>query len=128
MNKQRSLGITVWGYSLVCLGIIYGIINAARNIWTIAYVGLPILFVVVGIGILNLKNWARWILVIFMTLLILSGFLAFPIYLKSINGLSKEGLLLPACIVFVLRFVISIGGIIFFIQPSIKEQFKEGGK
>lgn len=98
MQRVRSRGVTFWGYLLIVFGVIYGLINAARNIWRLDYVGLPILFVIIGSGILSLKNLARIVLLIFMGFLILTGVLSLPASLSSITNLSKEGLFLPALI------------------------------
>ncbi len=126
MENIRSRGVSFWGYLLITLGVGHGLINAARNIWRVDYVGLPILFVLIGIGILSLKNVARITLLILMGLLVLAGILTFSSSLSSIASLSKQGLGLAVLIAFIMRFIIGISAIIFFLNPSIKEQFKKG--
>ncbi len=129
MDKVRSRGVAFWGNFLIILGIIYGLINSARNIWRLDYVGLPILFVVIGIGILSLNNIARIILLFMMGLLILSAIWAFPQHLSSMSDLSKEGIpfLVVGIFMLLMRFVMGIGCFIFFLNRSVKEQFKKGG-
>ena len=127
MEKARSRGVAFWGYLLIVWGIGYGLINAARNIWRVDYVGLPIILVLLGIGILNLKNWVRIVLVAFMCLLLFSGIVGLPAFLAAINNLSKEGLFLPAVIAFLSRFIIGISCIVFFLNPAVRNQFKKEG-
>lgn len=125
MEKKRSKGVAFWGYLLLSIGIIYGVTKIITNKWDLNVI-VPVLFVVMGIGILNLKNWARWIFLICMVISILGGILDFSGFIQSVNELSKEGLFLPAIVAFVMRFVIAITGIIFFSRHSIKEQFRKG--
>lgn len=122
MANKRTKGVTFWGYLFVSLGIIFGLINAARNIWSLNNVVPPVALVIVGIGILSLKNWARWACLI----LILTGIMDVPSFLQSIKDSSQEGLFILGVLVFSLRFIVSILGIIFFINPAVREQFKKG--
>jgi len=127
MSLQRSKGVTFWGNLYIVLGIIYAIINSARNIWRIDYIGLPIFFVVIGSGILCRKNWARISLMVFSVLLLLSAALTLPQFLQSIKELSKSGpaWFLIAVGAFSLRFILGISVLIFFTRPSVKAQFKK---
>ncbi len=127
MSLQRSKGVTFWGNFYIVSGIIYAVINSARNIWRIDYIGLPIFFVVIGSGILHRKNWARISLMVFSVLLLLSAALTLPQFLQSIKELSKSGpaWFLIAVGAFSLRFILGISVLIFFTRPSVKEQFKK---
>ena len=126
MERKRSKGVTFWGNLLICIGIIYGLINAARNIWRVDYVFIPIIDIVIGVGILYLKNWARITFLVIAILLVLTGILGLPYWIESIGELSKEGipLLIISIVAFLSRFAIGIGGLIFFTRRSVIEQFK----
>ena len=130
MEKIRSRGVAFWGNVFVILGILYGVVNSARNIWRLDYVGLPILYVVIGIGILGLKNWARITALVIAALLILSGILDFPTWMRSINEMAHtgKGWFAISVFFFIFRFVVGLGTILFFLRPSVKEQFKKGAK
>lgn len=126
IKKKRSKGVTFWGHLLLWSGIGYAIINVARNVWLLLPVLTPIFLIIVGVGILKLKNWARWLCIIWMALLIFFGLLTLPAYLQEINRLSKEGYFLLATFAFITRFVFGIAGIIFFSNSNAKKQFKNG--
>jgi len=126
MEKKRSKGVTFWGNLLICIGIIYGFINAARNIWRIDYVFIPIIDIAIGAGVLYLKNWARIIFLVMAILLVSTGILGLPDWIKSVGELSQEGttLLVIGIVAFLSRFAIGIGGLIFFTRHLVVEQFK----
>lgn len=129
MERKRSKGVTFWGSLILCIGLVYGLINSARNIWRIDYVLLPILYVTIGIGILCLKKWARITFLILAILTVTVGILGLPAYLQSIADLAEtgKGWVVAALGMFIFRFIFAIGGLIFFLQRPVKEQFKKGG-
>lgn len=128
IEKKRSKGVTFWGYTLSFVGIVYGVIIAVRNVWGWVIVLTPIFLIVVGMGILNLNNWARRIMLIYAICLVISGILFLPQNIREIIRISQMGPLAIPLVGFIMRFVLGIGGIFFFTNRSVKEQFREGGE
>ena len=124
MERARSRGVTFWGWLLIYLGVVYGKVLANEK-WRIDYVGFPILLVLLGIGILRLKNWARILSLVYMSFLLLSGIFGIPWFLSAISGFKKEGVFYLQLIMFLFRFVLGISGIIFFLIPEVKAQFNK---
>ena len=124
--EKRSKGVTFWGYLLIYMGIIYGVITAVRNIWTLDIL-IPIFLVLAGSGILNLKNLARIFLLIFLTIELTLGTLLLPKLIPN-NIIFKEGHILFGTAVLIMRFVFEISGIVFFSSSSVRKQFKKRDK
>ena len=125
---QKSRGVSFWGNFLIFGGVGYGIINAARNIWRFDYVTLPPLFVIVGIGVLALKNWARRITIIYMGLMLLFGSFFLPGVPEQINQMFAEpAWKITVFLTMFIRFVVCVAGLIFFCDPTVKRQFQKRG-
>lgn len=128
MVVKRSKGVTFWGDIFIILGVLYAAINSARNIWEFDYVVLPIVYVVFGIGILCLKNWARISTLAIAGLMLFSGIVGLPYWLQSLINLTQQGKtwFIFGALFFMIRFIIGVGAMIFFFQPAVKAQFKKG--
>jgi hypothetical protein len=125
MKKKRPAGVIILGSFWLLIGVYYGMVNIIEErLHHFDLVLLPILYFAIGVGILMLKKWARWITLFTMVLLMLSGVLLFHRWLELIRSLSNSGYRIIATILFLTRFALS-GGVIFYLtRIKVKQQFK----
>lgn len=135
MEKKRSVGVTRLGICLLlcvipgCFAATIGAISgsqakgtlevAVEIIMRILFISSPFLFLITGIGLLKLKNWAR-ILTLF-----LSPALAYV-------GVGFTGIILTFLIpdkiwtfIFSITVIVTFLSIIYYLtRPEVKEQFR----
>ena len=133
MTAKRSKGVIFWGILLMVWGVLFALMKAIADRWDFDSF-LPPVFIIIGFGIIVLKNWARiaslalMIFEIFLstfifTLILLAHY--FPRFIVRPNEiLSSQAFLIS---IFMIRFTIGITGLIFFTRPSVKNQFNKGG-
>lgn len=125
MEKKRSIGVTVFGISLLLIAGIYITVvivdflqpmthyeNSRYDRLNIALLLLWALLIISSIGILKLKNWARIIS------LLITWIVCTPIVLCSpMAGKDAYMYFIPGLLIIVL--------ITFFLtHPKVKEQFR----
>ena len=111
MGKELRTGILIFGNLLICFGVaaaIVYVIGKAFSLGRVVGLSLPILL---GVGILNLKNWARWGLVFYSIGLMVVGLLT------GYDSISK----MVTALIF--RFVLGIGCLIYFNLPAVRADF-----
>ncbi|GEM_PF-3780125 len=123
IENKSSIGTTSWGVLVLGIGMLFGVMNYVKNIWGISHFIFPVIFVVIGIGILCLKNWARRAFIILATVCLISGMFAFLQYLQPPNGLLEAGKRWFAGMG--ISSFVFMAGLIFFFQPPVKKQFKK---
>lgn len=134
-EMKRTRNITVFAVITIALAIALTILfilmylhprpskTYTRYDWFLRI--LPILYLVCGVGILKLKNWARCGVII-LAAISLAFFV--PCLILILPGASIS---LPSLIVLTVLFFLIIGnGLIlwFFNRTSIKEQFQKAAK
>ncbi len=125
MNNKRSIGVTVFGISLLLIAGIYITIvivdflqpltdygDSRYDRLNIALLLLWALLIISSIGILKLKNWARVIS------LLITWIVCTPIVLCSPMA-GKD-----AYMFFILGLVIIVPITFFLTHPKVKEQFR----
>ena len=120
MEKRRSVGVTVFGWLYIVLGVFGVLAFFQRNSLIVFSAPLSLLS---GIGLLKLKEWAR-ILTIILT--IVGVLFRAIIYLRSIL---LDAMPLNEALIFIiewnfLTWIIAIIIIYFFTRPKVKEQFR----
>jgi hypothetical protein len=121
-EKKRSKGVTFCGWIHVvvgALGIIRTFLISAFRDYQIINIGAPFMLVI-GIGLLKLKEWARKSVIIYYILIVL----AFPVAIV-VGSLYSE--ILSMLIDYIPQFIIVGVVIYFFTRPKVKEQFRKGG-
>ncbi len=117
MGKKRSVGVTVFAY-LDIIGGILGILALIVGIKIIIF-GAPLL-IIIGIGLLKLKEWARK----FEILLTILGYFFIWVMFFVIS----KDLLISLRYMFQFKQIISLLAVIvtvyFFTRPKVKNQFK----
>ena len=81
----------------------------------VIFLAIAALYVVIGIGLLGLKNWARVVTIVLIALGLVSG--AFGL-VSSLTHFSIGLLLWRACI-----FVIDVWILIYLFKPHVKQAF-----
>lgn len=118
MEKQRSVGVTLFANLNLVVGII-GLFLTLIGRGKFIMFGSPLL-IVTGIGLLNLKEWAR-------KLEILITILGYFFRWIVVFVVSKN-LLISFKYMFQFKQIISLLAVIvtiyFFTRPKVKEQFK----
>ena len=121
MEKKRSKGVTIFGWLNIVVGA-FGILAFLLRMPGGIMLGAPLLLVI-GVGLLKLKEWAR-ILEIILTF----GGVLFRIVIYLISILRYAIPLNRAWIFFIKGNILGwiTAGIIiyFFTHPKVKEQFK----
>ncbi len=131
---KKPIGIKIISWVLITWGVLalyqafYSISTSGFSKYTILYFSLPILSIIIGIGLLRLKNWAKSMLMIGCCV-----FLVYPITLLIISTI-----ILHHSLKSLLQSIISPQGIVFFIflallglfvfylnSPSIKKLFSQ---
>ena len=130
MQKKRSKGTTIFGILAIVLGAIFFFLNCKDTCYLLSEKGISITLVtfflfceavnffqiIYGIGILNLKEWARKMaLVVCITILMVYPLL-FLIF--NVTLVNKD---LPK-VILALGFPIAI--VYYLTRPKVKEQFK----
>lgn len=126
---QNRLGIKMFGILWICFGIInlftyifklYPNIKGTYAPWTTPIFAL--LFILVGIGILILRNWARLGIIFLSTYFGVATSLRTFIWFKRFSESNKANSIIITAIL-ILLFYISV--IYYFMRPQIKELFKD---
>lgn len=105
---KKPIGIKIISWVLITWGVLafyqtfYSISNSGFSKYTILYFSLPLLSLIIGIGLLRLKNWAKSMLMIGCYV-----FLVYPIVSMLISTIILHKSLL--------QFIISPQGLVFFI-------------
>lgn len=136
MEKKKSVGVTILA-TCILFSIIPGLIAAfigaisdpghPKNVFWVAldvimrilFISSPVMFLVTGIGLLRLKNWARLTTIFYSPVLsyIVVGFAPMH-FIKYIPSNIWP-------IIFSVGLIMSILFILFFLtRPKVKEQFK----
>ena len=107
MEKKRSIGVVIFGVVFIFLGVLFILVLPLFSI----------LYLIVGIGILMLKPFARYLAIVTAVLGIV------------VNSIKMVGLLnknIPLQLLFALvgTYLIHLGVIYFFTRSQVKEQFK----
>ena len=117
MEKQRSVGVMVFAY-LDIIGGILGILAFIAGS-KIIMLGAPLL-IIIGIGLLKLKEWARKLEIL---LTILGYFFTWVMFFMI-----SEDLLVSLRCMFQFKQTFSLLAVIvtvwFFTRPKVKNQFK----
>lgn len=141
MEKKRSLGVTIFGFLVVLPSLLFWIsqfrelierdmgIGGDKEFWLeYIYAGIfgifiSAFFILLCIGILRLKNWARLIYLCYVWIIQLTFaiFLFGFSYNDILNTRSPLGVKISSAIF----LVYTILPIIFFTRPKVKEQFKK---
>lgn len=137
MEKKRSKGLTTLGrFFLFCviLGIMFAFIGlisgpsgpqdalggTLSDLIRIGFILSPFIFLIEGIGILKLKNWARIFTITFClinTLLVVIYFIHFHIVLKMPLDILND-------LIWLSIGVFSLYVIYYLTRSKVKEQFK----
>lgn len=129
MAKNR-LGIKIFGILFVCLGAISLCAYIFRLYPNIKGMYAPrtvpvfaLLFILIGIGILILKNWARLGIIFLSTYFGVVTSIRIFIWFKrfSVSETDKVSSIIIAAILTLLFY---LGIIYYFMRPQIKELFK----
>jgi len=136
MEKKRSTGITILGvYLLLCAvpalfaAIIGGISGSQAKsppqilldiIMRILFISSPVLFGMAGVGLLNLKNWAR-LMTIFLSPIL--SFIAVGISGIFLDAIIPPNVVFKAIVLGTAVMCISI--IYYLMRPQVKEQFRQ---
>jgi len=135
MEKKRSKGITILGICLLLCAVpalfaaLIGMVSQSYAkgvtevvidiIMRILFISSPLTFISAGVGMLNLKNWAR---IMVMFIFPIPSFIAI-----SISG-SFLNVIMPPDIVSLMTLlgtaVMSLAIIFYLTRPKVKEQFK----
>ena len=116
MEKKRSVGVTIFGWYFILVNLIALLIirllrpeDFLNNLTErpIVIVRL-IVYLIIGIGILKLKNWARIGTIVIGIFYIIAA----PVAILTAN------------IVGILFLLSGISMLYFFTRPKVKEQFK----
>lgn len=146
MEKKRSIGVTVYSITIILFGLCTLIFVAFRTILSEAMVfclasfpeflhqmlmvslsllAFPIVCIVIGVGLLKLKNWARFLLFISVIILIVFGLL--DIIEPRFSGFLFRHIDIIDIYdeLFILIMILFIPALFFFYtHPAVKEQFK----
>lgn len=117
MEKKRSIGITIFAYWNIVLGII-GILLFITGSAIIIFPA-PIM-VIIGFGLLKIKEWARKVEIYLVILDYLSKWAIVFILSKNIK-ISIWYLYQTRHIISLLVLIITI---YFFTRPKVKKQFQ----
>ena len=127
--KKRSKGVTFFGIAFLLIGIIsmyvsiFGVLFVWKNqVFAVPAIVCSAVFITAGIGILLLKQWARYLAIIsalILTLLTITRFIKCLLVKPEILHAEK------LCNEFFVLGIIANGVILsFFTRPKVKEQFK----
>lgn len=126
---KPSIGVRVFGVSAILIGLLVAAAPISEfmivynlNIYVVLVLGAAILFVIAGVGVLKLKNWARVLLLCLLGLNMVMGlsgmYLGVP--LAVVPG--AEWVYLPTFLVSsLLPFAVALG---YFARPKIRRQFQ----
>ena len=131
MDNKKPASIKVLGN----IFIITGILGFVSILWVpdvlkttplqILWFAWGLLFIVTGIGILNLKNWARILALVLVTIK------AIQVFIGSINDTiilikiyPESGTKYLGVSISIIVFVIGCGLIYYLLSPKLKEKFK----
>ncbi len=146
MEKKRSLGIIICGLLAIIIGLLelYGCLEFYNwssldkellqldSLKLVTFIIIAISFLVSGIFILKLRNWARILFMILMVYWVIFGLLKLfiphiidKILLPStVEVVYKYFELSDLLIYFIWYGLPAIGSIYFLTRPKVKEQFK----
>jgi len=129
--RKRPVGVVVFGIIAIIIGsiIFYSIIPLTKFTYPFYLHSLPyfivaILFILSGVGILKLKNWAR---ILFFLLMIIWSFFGLQAsrYMQVYYLIYRKSHSLGPIIGWVVYFLLpSLAAFYYFTRPKVKEQFK----
>ncbi|MFC1808470.1 hypothetical protein ACFL0T_08935 [Candidatus Omnitrophota bacterium] len=139
MEKKRSIGVTVLSFYLLLCAIpalfaafiggisgshAQGVVEVALDrIMRILFISSPVLFVMAGIGLSKLKNWARLMTMFLSPILSFIAIGMSGIFLDVIMPPKIVSLMIPVGTV-----IMSIGIIFYLTRPNVKQQFMSQGQ
>ncbi len=116
MRKKRSIGVTVFAYLNIVLGIL-GVLALLTSSGVIIFTA-PL--VIVGLGLFKLKEWARKLEIFFVIFDYLSKWAIIVIISKNYQ-IGVWYLYQTEHIISLIAVIITI---YFFTRPKVKEQFQ----
>lgn len=133
MIKKRSVGVGVFGYFGLILGI-FGVIEELLKMPNIDLIKILIgfAFIFLSYNLLKLKNWSRVLLLILNGVVVLivtiaAGIILFGLPWKEVVEIFKKiypHFTIIAFIMFLVAHIYFYGFLIFFTRPRVKERFK----
>ena len=132
MNKRRSVGVTLIGVYLILTSAYIFLGTGMFHGPNVATAALVIGLLISGIGILMLKNWARYSAIILLLIFNISIIVNIVIFCKMNPLLFPKDqatltvllIMLPAGISLISKITINLICIFHLTRPKIKEQFK----
>ena len=127
MNEKKNfIGIKILAILFILCGLPYSLL--IRNEGYFFLIIIPLLYLVSGVGVLRLKNWARLLLLwinipfnLFFLIFCFSICLLFPLPEAMTSATIWGIFLLSSAILLILLTIINQ---IYFTRSKIKEQFK----
>lgn len=134
MQKKRSKGVTIFGWIFIILGSLPLLmiadalvrykyydtlvtVHKSFAVLILAYiVGYGILLLILGIGLLKLKELARKAFLIFSCIILVISFIMFIMDIVAGN--------IGKIIGDIFRLAIFVSAFYFFTRPKVKEQFR----
>ncbi|MFA5092353.1 MAG: hypothetical protein WC543_00150 [Candidatus Omnitrophota bacterium] len=114
-NKNRSIGVTIFAIWLVFNGILS--FRYAPTIGFFAH-GIVLFFIVLAIGIINLKNNAR--IAVIITFALISCLSGLPVLI----AIGQPNIMAERLGSFLANLIFLTIVIVFLTRPKVKEQFK----
>ena len=132
MEKKRSVGVAVFGYLGIILGIfslITGIFSGAKSPHYSGGIPSGLVMIFLSINLLRLRNWSRILLLIlncleFIILTIGSLFVLFFISWEYLKTLEPQFPIFALIFFTCFLIIYNLSFLIYFTRPKVKEQFK----
>lgn len=127
MSDKRYLGSSLYGIFLIFVGIInfvflvFGKDQLFHNQPLYGRISLFILgaiFLILGISILKLREWARKVLIIF------SAFLVIRMFIEFLHLVLMRNISLNYLVIFIIELLLFASPLIYFNRRKVKKQFK----
>jgi hypothetical protein len=113
-----TLVFALFGMITACgshaLGVLALILQIPPNLMFVAYFPIAVLYAAIGLGLLKVQNWARWLVIGLCTLELI---------------MAAVGYTVPRFLLFrlgVVGMAIDVAALIFLFQPKVKEVFEAG--
>jgi len=122
----KIVGILIIIYGLCAIGDIL-FQSPALNFPSLVINVIPLsIFMLLGIFILNLKNWARIVFIIYTIVFLILCLLLSTITFECLRpGVTREPSTLVSLIYYLILCALpGVGAIYFLTRPRVKEQFK----
>ena len=121
MENKRAMGVTIFAILNIVGGIAAIILNIkyvfSDYYFPYLFIGLGLYILIIGIGLLNLKEWARRSEIIICTFCLVSTFIFSDFIILGV----KKGLLTNK---YMIKNLIALFEIYYFTRLKVKEQFK----